>query len=371
MNNRESYILLNGLSKVGPISAKSLLENFNSDPSAIFQASRSELLKINGIGQKMFDSLKDPKNEKWLVAEKEKIKKRNITFLVQAELPGLLLQIYDPPIGLYVAGKIPNRPFVAIVGTRNPTIYGQKQARLMAEQLTHAGFCVVSGMARGTDTAAHEGALDAGGPTVAFLGSGLDIIYPPENINLYQRIMDNGAVVSEFPLGRRADRQTFPMRNRLVSGISQGVVVIESAASGGSLITAQFAADQGRTVFAVPGRIDQPSSAGCHKIIREGATLVGSANDIIDDLLPYMKEDQYLLNFKDQENKPVSSSSILDDVSGDECLVIKNLRGGEQLTLDELSKKTLLSMPDTMSALTLLELNRRVKKYPSGKYELI
>jgi DNA processing protein len=371
VNNRDAFILLNGLSKIGPISAKSLLENFNSDPCAIFQAGRSELLKIKGIGEKIFESLKGSKNEEWLAEEKQKIEKRNVTFLVQPELPELLLQIYDPPIGLYIAGKIPNRPFVAIVGTRNPTMYGQKQARLMAEKLTQAGFCVVSGMARGIDTAAHEGALDAGGPTVAFLGSGLDIVYPPENINLYKRIIETGAVVSEFPFGRRADRQTFPMRNRLVSGISQGVLVVESAASGGSLITAQFAADQGRTVFAVPGRVDQPSSAGCHKIIREGATLVCSANEIIDDLRPYMKKDQYLLNYTDQDNEPNSNSGILGEVSGDEGLIINKLMGGEQLSLDELSKRTSLSMPDTMSALTLLELSRRVKKYPSGKYELI
>jgi DNA processing protein len=249
-------------------------------------------------------------------------------------------------------------------------MYGQKQARLMASELTLAGFCVVSGMARGIDSAAHEGALDAGGPTIAFLGSGLDIVYPPENINLYQRIIENGAVISEFPFGRRADRRTFPMRNRLVSGVSQGVLVVESAASGGSLITAQFAADQGRTVFAVPGRIDQPSSAGCHKIIREGATLISSTRDIIEDLRPYMKDDQFLLNFKDQGVQPVAESAFLSELSKSENLVINELKEGEQLSLDELSKRTSLAMPEAMSSLTLLELNRRVKKQPNGKYEI-
>ncbi len=371
MNNRDAFLLLNGLSKIGPISAKNLLEFFNFDPVAIFKANRSDLLKIKGVGEKICDSLKESQNENWLLAEKKQIEKRNASFLIQSELPDMLLEIYDPPIGLYVAGQIPNRPFVAIVGTRNPTMYGQKQARIMAQKLTQAGFCIVSGMARGIDSAAHEGALEAGGPTIAFLGSGLDIVYPPENINLYKRIMENGAVISEFPFGRRADRRTFPMRNRLVSGVSQAVLVVESAASGGSLITAQFAADQGRTVFAVPGRIDQPSSVGCHKIIREGATLVCSANDIIDDLRPYMKQDQYLLNFTDQTEGGGVDSDNIGELSDSENLVINELKEGEQLTLDELCKRTSLGMPDTMSALTLLELSRRVKKHPSGRYELI
>jgi DNA processing protein len=161
------------------------------------------------------------------------------------------------------------------------------------------------------------------------------------------------------------------MRNRLVSGVSQAVLVVESAASGGSLITAQFAADQGRTVFAVPGRIDQPSSVGCHKIIREGATLVCSANDIIDDLRPYIKQDQYLLNFTDQTEGGGGDSDNIGELSDSENLVINELKEGEQLTLDELCKRTSLGMPDTMSALTLLELSRRVKKHPSGRYELI
>lgn len=369
-NKEEAFLLLNGISKVGPITARNLLDFFNDDPREIFKASRNDLYNVKGIGEKIIDSLNDPENEEWLIEEKRKIKKRNVSFLVQSKLPDLLLEIYDPPIGLYVAGEIPNRPFVAIVGTRNPTMYGQKQARLMASELTLAGFCVVSGMARGIDSAAHEGALDAGGPTIAFLGSGLDIVYPPENINLYQRIIENGAVISEFPFGRRADRRTFPMRNRLVSGVSQGVLVVESAASGGSLITAQFAADQGRTVFAVPGRIDQPSSAGCHKIIREGATLISSSRDIIEDLRPYMKDDQFLLNFNDKGVQPVAESGFLSELSKSENSLINELKEGEQLSLDELSKRTSLAMPEAMSSLTLLELNRRVKKQPNGKYEI-
>ncbi len=367
----DAYLLLNGLPKVGPISARNLMEYFEGDPSAVFQAKKSDLHSVNGVGTKMIDSLTDSKNQDWLISEKKKIKSRDASFITQPELPSLLLEIYDPPIGLYVKGEMPNLPFIAIVGTRNPTMYGQKQAREMAAQLTSAGFCIVSGMARGIDSAAHAGALEAGGPTVAFLGSGLDIVYPPENINLYQRIIKNGAVVSEFPFGRKADRRTFPMRNRLVSGVSQAVLVVESASSGGSLITAQFAADQGRTVFAVPGRIDQPSSAGCHKIIREGATLVRSSADIIEDLRPYMQKDQVLMNFDTRDETGDSADDFSGNLSKTENLLIQELKEGEFLSLDELGHRSGLSIAETMSTLTLLELNRHVKKYPSGKYELI
>ena len=153
------------------------------------------------------------------------------------------------PIGLYCIGDIPRMPCISIVGTRVPSLYGKKIARKIAHDLSGAGICIVSGMARGIDTEAHLGALDAGGKTIAFLGSGLDVIYPPENIGLYKRIAEQGAVLSEFCLGHKADRRTFPMRNRLVAGVSLGVVVVESAQAGGSMITARFAAEQGRTVL--------------------------------------------------------------------------------------------------------------------------
>ena len=371
MNNNDAYLLLNGLPKVGPISARELLKSFDGNAADIFKANKSDLMLIKGIGEGIIDSLKNPKNEEWLDAELEKIKSRRATFLIQSQLPELLLEIYDPPIGMYVAGKIPNLPFVSIVGTRNPTMYGQKQARLFASQLTQAGFCVVSGMARGIDSAAHEGALDAGGPTVAVLGCGLDIIYPPENLNLYQRIMGNGAVVSEFPFGRKADKRTFPMRNRLVSGVSQAVLVVESALSGGSLITAQFAADQGRTVFAIPGRIDQPSSNGCHKIIRDGATLVMSVNDILEDMRPYMDQKQISFNFSIDDEAEDDSKTFSNKLSSRENLLVDQLKEGDQLSLDELSLACSLPVYETMSLLTLLELNKYVKKNQNGKFELI
>jgi len=161
------------------------------------------------------------------------------------------------------------------------------------------------------------------------------------------------------------------MRNRLVSGVAQGVIVVESASSGGSLITAQLAADQGRTVFAIPGRIDQPSSAGCHKLIREGATLIRSAVDVIKDLRPYMNEEQYLLNFDNDKKETSLENASFQNLNKSELKLVNELKEGEQLSLDELSHRTGLSIAETMSHLTLLELNRYIKKYPSGKYEII
>jgi DNA processing protein len=236
-------------------------------------------------------------------------------------------------------------------------------ARELAQQLAEIGFCIVSGMARGIDTAAHEGALDVQGKTLAFLGSGIDIVYPPENLGLYRKIIEKGGVASEFPFGRKADRRTFPMRNRLVAGVSIGVIVIESASSGGSLITAQFAADQGRTVFALPGRVDQPTSAGCHKLIREGATLLRSARDVVEELGPVLPLPQLA---SPSASAPVQSSASM---SEEEEKIIQTLSDGAILGLDDLCELTRIPAPEVMASLTMLELNHSISKRPDGRYE--
>ena len=181
-------------------------------------------------------------------------------------------------------GYLFEQPCIAVVGSRRTTLYGQSVAKKLGSDLARLGFCVVSGLARGIDTAAHEGALSVGGKTAAVLGCGIDIVYPPENLDLYRRIVETGAVLSEFPFGRKADKQTFPMRNRVVAGISEAVVVVESDVQGGAMITARFAGEQGRLIYAVPGRIDQPTSHGCHQLIRDGATLFTGIDDILNEL---------------------------------------------------------------------------------------
>ena len=223
---------------------------------------------------------------------------------------------------------------------------------------------MVSGLARGIDTAAHEGALSVGGRTAAVLGNGLDIIYPPENLDLYRRIAEHGAVVSEFPFGRRADRQSFAMRNRIVSGLCEAVVVVESDVDGGAMITARFAGEHGRLIFAVPGRIDQPSSRGCHQLIRDGATLLTSVDDILAEL-------NYLDGLRPapvpaRADEGVSLAAGLGEA---EQRVLECFRGGSVLNIDALVDLTQMPAHELGATLMLLELKRLVVKRTDGAFE--
>jgi len=244
-------------------------------------------------------------------------------------------------------------------------MYGKRMARKIASELANAGICVVSGMARGIDSEAHAGAIEAGGHTVAFLGSGLDIIYPPENLELYRKIISSGAVLSEFPLGRRADRRTFPMRNRLVAGVSLGVLVIESASSGGSMITAKFAAEQGRSVFALPGRVDQAESQGCLDLIRDGATLVRNASDIIEEIAPMIPAKE--MSTGKSFIKPTNGDYSF--LSQDEQLIVRCLSEGDSYAIDKIHILTKLPLSQIMSSLTMLEIRGIVAKRADGLYE--
>jgi DNA processing protein len=257
--------------------------------------------------------------------------------------------------------------------TRQPSLYGQRLCHEIASALAEAGFCIVSGMARGIDSIAHRAALSVGGETIAFLGCGLDIIYPPENLNLYREISEKGGVLSEFSLGRKADKRTFPMRNRLVSGISSATIVIESAASGGSLITAQFAAEQGRQVFALPGRVDQPESAGCNQLIRDGAILVRNVQDILDEM-----ENSFLLGMtfskKNAEN-PLQKeqdikSSQFENFIPEEREVFSILKDGSCLSLEEMFERVSLEFSKLSSTLSMMEINGVLEKRSDGKFEL-
>jgi DNA processing protein len=263
---------------------------------------------------------------------------------------------------------------VAIVGSRRTTLYGQATAKKLGHDLARLGFCVVSGLARGIDTAAHEGALEAGGRTAAVLGNGIDIIYPPENLKLYQRIEENGgAILTEFPFGRRADKQSFAMRNRIVAGMCRAVIVVESDVSGGSMITARFAGEQGRLIFAVPGRIDQPSSAGCHQLIRDGATLLTSVDDLLSEL-------NYLEGFgpagvatipENAARTGVTAGQMAQaNLTDDEARVVKAFAGGAILSVDTLVGQTGLAAHQLSSLLMMLELKRVVAKRSDGCFEV-
>jgi DNA processing protein len=247
-------------------------------------------------------------------------------------------------------------------------LYGIAVAKKLAGDLARLGFWIVSGGARGIDLAAHEGALDVGGKTAVVLGCGIDIIYPPEHLDLFRRIAGQGAVLSEFPLGRGADRQTFPMRNRLIAGMSRATVVIESDVNGGSMITARQAIDDGREVFAVPGRIDQVSSRGCHKLIREGeAKLLTGVEDILEEW-KFTGQLEIKMDVPPPMSTPASAEALA-GLGDDAQKVFALLTGGKTAFPDELVTQTDLPSARISASLLLLELKRLVVKRADGRFE--
>lgn len=362
-------LVLNALPQVGPVMLRRLMDAFAGDAVAVFAADASRLSAVKGVGPKAVELLRNWEQHFDLEKEESKMARSNTRFIVQSEgdFPPLLQELYDPPIGLYWQGKyIVDRPCVAIVGTRRATLYGRSVAKRFASELARMGFCIVSGMARGTDTAAHEGALEVGGKTVAVCGCGLDIIYPPENLDLYKEIIEKGAVTSEFCFGRRADRQTFPMRNRIVSGMSEAVIVIESDAAGGSMITARFAGEQGRQLLVVPGRIDQASSAGCHQLIRDGAMLVTSVDDVLEELR-YARPSEPELDLGDSG----ASADPFAGMSAVERQVYACFEGGEIIGADAICERLSLPSSEVSVALMGLELKRRIAKRGDGRFEAV
>ena len=370
-SREDAFLVLNGMRGVGPVMLRRLLERFNEDPVSVLHSSEAELMSVKGVGEKATSGIRAWRDGNWLELERGRIAKHGARFITveDRDYPQALHEMFDPPIGLYCQGSPPSEPCVAIVGTRQPTLYGQNMARRIASGLANSGFCIVSGMARGIDAAAHEGALEASGRTVAVFGCGIDVIYPPEHLNLYRRIVETGAVVSEFPFARRADRQTFPMRNRVVAGMCVGVVVVESSAVGGSMITARFAGEQGRQVFAVPGRADQPTSVGCHKLIREGATLVTHAEQVIDELAPSLGLSPSSSSSVG-DSDPSSIKAIPDNLSPAEEALYSCLNDGSILSFDSLSERTNFPVHEVAAALTMLELKRLISKCPDGSFEV-
>lgn len=368
MTAAQAFLILNALPNIGPITLNRILTELGGDPTAVFTAGAARLEQIRGVGPAISRTIGEWERHFDLAREEERLARAGATFVTHRDddYPPLLREIHDPPIGLYRKGDYTfTDPCLAIVGSRRTTLYGQKTARHLAAELARRGFGIVSGLARGIDTAAHEGALDAGGRTVAVLGTGIDLIYPPENLALYRRIEEAGALVTEFPFGRRADRQSFAMRNRVVAGICAGVIVVETDVQGGSMITARFAGEQGRLLWAVPGRIDQPTSAGCHQLIRDGATLLTSVDDVLNEL-------NYLDGLRPAPIAPKAGLAPADAATGltpQEQQVWACFAGGAIVTPDALSNLTGLAASDVSVALMLLELKRLVARRADGSYE--
>ena len=376
LNQRQARMVLGAISGIGPVTIERLLSHFKGDATAILRASVLELSQVKGLNRKMQQALQAWEAAIDIDKVEQRMQKSHACFVTPQDsaYPECLKLIHNPPVGLYWQGihHLAERS-IAIVGTRRPTLYGLRMAKLFAAELAQAGFCIVSGLARGIDTAAHKGALEVGGQTVAVCGCGLDHIYPPENLDLMQSIVKHGAAVSEFPFGRRADRQTFPMRNRIVTGMSQALIVIESDASGGSLITARFAGEQGRALMAVPGRIDQASSAGCHQLIRDGATLVASVEDVLEEL-KYNLPQNLQLDFTPgmgASDAPIEPSKLTIPLGFDEKAVMQVFRGGERIHLDRIGELCDLSAQATAIAVMQLELKHLLRKHSNGSYEAL
>lgn len=348
----DQCLLLNALPGVGPVTARRLAEAFGGDLGRALRASREELLAVPGVGPATADALRRARFD--CAAERARAARLGFRILTAGEpgWPAALGHLWDPPLALYAEGTAtPDARAVAIVGTRRCTPYGQARAREIAAGLARAGWWVVSGLAEGIDLAAHEGALEAGGRTAAVLGHGLDRTHPTSALRLRRRMAADGCVLSEFPLGRAPDARTFPQRNRLVAALSRAVVVVESDVAGGSQITARFASELGRVVCAVPGRADSPASRGCHALIRDGATLVTSAEQVLEEL---------------GEAGPTAAAPAASAADP----LLAHFAGGEAHDASTLASAAALDAGAAAVALTRLELEGALRRRPDGRHEL-
>jgi DNA processing protein len=357
VTRKEAFIALNMVPHLGPVHLRRLLDIFGS-PDRVLAAGRNELQQVEGLNQALIDSLLSWESVVNLQQELLHVQEFGATVLTldDTEYPALLRQIHDPPTVLYIWGKLESRDHhaIGVVGSRRTTHYGLECAKKLSYQIAYSGLTVISGLARGIDTAAHQGALAAKGRTVAVLGTGLHHLYPAENRALAEKIASCGAVVTEFPMETTPDRQTFPMRNRIISGWGFGLLVVEAGVNSGALISASQAADQGRNLYAIPGPIDRPTSHGTNRLIQQGAKLVMSVDDILEDV--------HVLFPK----APALSASKPLDLEGDLLKVYESI-GSEETSIDEIIERSGLGAGSATAALLQLEMRRLVKQLP-GKF---
>lgn len=355
---------LNMIDQVGPIRLRQLLDVFGEAP-AILRAKADDLRRVRGIGVETADAIAQWERTVDLVGELARLQDFGCRILIGSdeEYPPLLREIYDPPMVLYIRGSLrsADRHAVALVGSRLTTHYGLETARRLSFQLANTGVTVVSGGARGIDTAAHQGALAAKGRTVAVLGTGINRVFPSENAELFERITAQGALLTQFPFNRPADKQTFPIRNRIVAGMTLGTVVVEANLTSGALITANIAVDCGRQVFAVPGRIDSPRSKGCHDLIKKGAKLCESAEDILSEF-------EYLFPPRQISPNPANSGDSLSLMLSDSERAVLDILGDEEMTIDEIIDRSQLACSLVSVALLSLEMKRLVRQAPGRLY---
>ncbi len=353
MTHLKALIGLNMFCGIGSRRLSQLLRYFGK-PENILNAPVAELAQIEGIGVKTAEKITSLK-EKDIDREFDSAKKHNLKIIIigDQDYPESLKQIPDPPIVLYVKGELrdDDKSGIAIVGSRRASLYGLSCAEKFAYELSGSGITIISGLARGIDTLAHKGALKAGGRTIAVIGSGFNYLYPAENKGLAEEISRNGAVISEFPLNAKPLAQNFPRRNRLISGLARGVLVVEAAKNSGALITVDCALEQGRDVFALPGKIDSPNSLGTNELIKQGAKLVSSVSDILEDFEP----------------APAAIAPYAPVLSGSESRVY-GLMSSQPLLMDEIVEKSGIGITEISGALLKLQMHRLIRQLPGKQF---
>lgn len=367
MNNFESLVLLNMVDGIGSVRAKKLIEAFK-EARHIFKAGYNALIATGALNPLMARAILDAPRKFDVAKEIEKAGKKGIKILTLSDesYPSNLKEIYDPPYVLYVKGEfIPSDiNAVAIVGSRGASHYGLSCAQSFSSRLSQWGITIVSGMARGIDTASHRAALDAGGRTIAVLGSGLNNIYPPENEGLFAEISKKGAVISQFALNTPPLPKNFPIRNRIISGLAKGVLVVEASQKSGALITARYALEQGREVFAIPGKLSSETSTGANDLIKQGAKMVTEPQEILEELRYNLSLSKEAGSRQETTKEKVQSLMRLNQK---ESLVV-NILSDEPKYIDSISEETGLSISDIMCLLVQLELKGAVKQLPGKTF---
>ncbi len=363
MNAIDAYLRLALVPGLGPLSAETLLEHVD-DPSEIFSLSMSQLTRIRGIGNERARRICDPQGEEEVANERALCNKAEVRIItrIESDYPKALLDLSDPPLALWVKGNFERRDqlAVSIVGPRRPTVYGHRQAQIFSSSLARTGATIISGLARGVDTVAHQAAVNAKGRTIAVLGSGFGNIYPEENSGLIDEICnDHGAVISEFPFHTKPHAGNFPRRNRIVASLSLATLVIEAGKRSGSLITARLASEMGKDVLVLPGPIDRAESQGSNQLICDGASCVTCVDDIIDEIAPLR-----LVHQGDTEQQVQDHPRIkqLNKRERDVYTLLSN----QPRSVDEIVRISDLPVSAITTTLMSLELRRLAKKAAGG-----
>jgi DNA processing protein len=372
--NLKYWVALKWVEGVGNVGFKALLEAFGT-PQKVFEAPLSMIKAVPGIGDKTAPQIKSFKD--WKKVEKElEFADRTCVSIVTSQdplYPSQLLSTYDYPAFLYVKGHLKEDDVnVAVVGSRTASTYGKFTTERLCRELVLRGITVISGLARGIDSAAHRGALSGKGRTIAVLGCGLDVVYPPENEKLFNEISLQGALISEFPFGTPPNAPNFPARNRIISGISLGVVVVEASEKSGSLITARIALEQGREVFAVPGSIDSSGSRGTNKLIKQGAKLIENVEDILEEILPQVIREPKSVKPDQRQKQPDDQQKILssspDPVLKETEKTVWQVLSQKPVHIDQIITSTGLTAHEVLGILLNLELQGLIEQKPGKTY---